>query len=114
MDTSSGAQASSEALQYMINHIYLPSKVPQKDDYKASHEKTLLDTTSHALEQFKIAAQPDQRQNIDAVKVMIDNLRSVQDDFGTTSEVELANALRDLPTKGDGIRTSFKILFTDE
>lgn len=41
-----------KVLKYLIHHIVLPPKLPQKDDWSSSNEQALLDHTVQAFRDF--------------------------------------------------------------
>jgi hypothetical protein len=88
------------ALTYMIHHVFLPPKLPNKDDFNAEYDTILLDTTISSLLKFKGFIKQDQAVIVDCVIAMITNLRAVRDSNGAVSEEKLADALRDLDKKG--------------
>jgi hypothetical protein len=100
MDGSPSTRMSLDAIMYIIHHIFLPSKLPQEDDFNPQHESILLDTTSHALQMFKAAVGYGQQGIIESVIATINNLRIVRDDSGFINEGELQSALRKLPKNG--------------
>jgi hypothetical protein len=42
-----------ETLRYLIHHIVLPPKLPQKDDWSASNERALLTHTVRAFRDLR-------------------------------------------------------------
>ena len=89
---------------YMIHHIFLPPKLPHKDDFFLEHETILLNTTINALGEFKKYITDDQNGIIDSVIGMVTNMRTMSDSFdtvGAVSEGKLGNALRNLCRKGE-------------
>ena len=94
------------AIMYLIHHIFLPPKLPHKDDFDFEYETILLDTTIDILLKFKGYITYDQSAIIDSVIAMVANLRTVRDSSGTVgavSEGKLGNALRNLCSKGKHI-----------
>ena len=94
------------AIMYLIHHIFLPPKLPHKDDFDFEYETILLDTTIDILLKFKGYVTYDQSAIIDSVIAMVSNLRTVRDSGGTVgavSEEKLGNALRDLWKRGKHI-----------
>lgn len=86
----------------MIHHVFLPPKLPNKDDFDAGYDTILLDTMINSLLKFKDLIVQDQATIIDCVIAAIKNLRALRDYNGTVSEAKLADALRDLDKKGKG------------
>ncbi|TVY48539.1 hypothetical protein LOCC1_G001313 [Lachnellula occidentalis] len=98
-----------EKMMYLIQHMFLPPKLPQKDDSNLEHERFLLDTTIDALRAFKgyiNDTKHDQVIRVDSVIDMVTNMRSVHElngDVGAVSEEKLRNALADLVKTGGTI-----------
>lgn len=84
----------------MINHVFLPPKLPQEDDFNAAHESFLVDTTIDALLNFKIHLQNDQKLIIESVIILMSNLKNVYSS-GSINEDPLKIALKDLLKEGE-------------
>jgi hypothetical protein len=41
-----------ESFFYIVNHVFLPPKLPQKDDYQSKHAQALCLTVHKSLKQF--------------------------------------------------------------
>ncbi|RMD42864.1 hypothetical protein DV735_g2274, partial [Chaetothyriales sp. CBS 134920] len=91
-----------DAVLYLIRHIFLPPKLPGKNDSSLENETALVDITVHALEEFKKQATDDCYAPIDSVIDMVKTLKLVNDTIDI-NERELASALKDLPKKGGTI-----------
>ena len=89
-----------KAILYMIHHVFLPPKTPQKDDTSFVHEKQLLETISNALCLFKDFATPEQEEIIGSVRASMDNLKDVQLETGAVNEDSLQSILQMLPQTG--------------
>lgn len=113
MNRTSNNKLSLGALTYIIHHVFLPPKLPNKDDLNAEYDTILLETTISSLLEFKGFITPDQAVIVDYVIDMITNLRAVRDSNGAVSEEKLADALRDLDKKGKSefhrLATSFNL-----
>ena len=96
MALSDGHCPSAEAASYLVNHVVLPPKLPQADDFHAGHERCLLDTTLNALHALKpfVASQHD--GTLSRAIATIKNLQRSQDEFGNISETELCKLLDEL------------------
>ncbi|TVY56340.1 hypothetical protein LCER1_G002622 [Lachnellula cervina] len=98
-----------EKMLYLIQHMFLPPKLPQKDDSNLECEKFLLDTTIDALGAFKghiNDTKHDQGVVVDSVIDMVTKMRSVHEfdgNLGAVSEEKLLNALADLSKTGGTI-----------
>lgn len=84
---------------YLVHHVVLPPQLPQKSDYKAAHERCLIDTTVCALQDLRDHVKEQDIQAIvtSAVTVMV-NLRDSQDEDGNVSESQLQKILLQLAT----------------
>lgn len=90
MAPSSG---SADAINYLIHHVVLPPKLPQKRDYNASHERHLLETTICALQDLRTHVNDGHVKTIASAIAMIENLRDSRDGHGDIREDQLHNLL---------------------
>ncbi|KAJ9607822.1 hypothetical protein H2200_007901 [Cladophialophora chaetospira] len=91
---------SSSAIHYLIHHVFLPPKLPSKDDSNPNHEAVLLGTTLEALREFKECVREDHHETIDSIIGMVTSMKAVSyavDPHGFTNEWELLNTLKELP-----------------
>ena len=77
-------------LNYIINHVFLPPKLPQKDDSNAAKDSSLLEEVLTALKSFQ-AQIPEQERSewIPCIK-MVRNMLQIRGHFGglVAEEVE--------------------------
>ena len=98
MAPSANKSGPSPEWTFIINHVFLPPKLPQSDDSNTKHEKFLLKTTFNALVKFRIFIADDQRRVVDCASEMIRNFELTLDASGAINgdQLELAlNVLRD-------------------
>ena len=88
------------AFNYMVNHVFLPPKLPQGDEFDPQCEIILLKTICNALHSFKSVAGDDQRDIIDSMYMAINNLRNVTDDLVAVNETALEDAMHQLSKTG--------------
>ena len=100
MDSATSNRTPLAAIIYMIHHIFLPPKLPQEDDFDPQHEKILLNTVGDTLRTFKAAAGYGQRDIIESVSAMMENLKIVRDESGAINEKKLGSTLRKLSQTG--------------
>lgn len=100
MDASLGNTLSFDSIMYMFHHVFLPPKLPHKDDSDPQLEKTLLDILCSAIQIFKNDAAHSQYDVIQSASDMMEVCRSVRDDSGSISESKLKGALQNLRKKG--------------
>ncbi|TVY81339.1 hypothetical protein LSUE1_G008843 [Lachnellula suecica] len=73
---------SDEALMYLVHHMFLPPKLPQKDDTNVTHQKMLFSTLTAALSQFIKLLPDDMKAVIERVLTMVHNSLAVHE-FGS-------------------------------
>jgi hypothetical protein len=102
----------SGAVTYLINHIFLPPKLPQTDDINLEYEILMLDITIDRLSKFK-GHMLEHSAIIDAAIAMITTLRDVRDSLstGAIDEKKLRGGLADLCKEGE-IVYEFKVFST--
>ncbi|GAA93193.1 similar to An08g12160 [Aspergillus luchuensis IFO 4308] len=88
---------------YLLHHVFLPPKLPQEDDYNASHESALLDGVIDALALFQEYSHGQESEVVDSVKVMLTRLRATRDCHGDVNHVELQKALEELENSGGAL-----------
>lgn len=87
-----------EKVLYMINHVFLPSKLPQEDDFAPFLDAALADMVLNSLQEF--SNQQNQSLAIGAVTSMTESFRSIHDQHGYITETGLQEALADLSKDG--------------
>lgn len=100
--TSSGQsvyELSPDAAAYLINHVFLPPKLPQEDDYQPHLDIALLQSTISALSAFRDCVSNDRHASINAAIKMFLNMRKVHFD-GDVNEKELLKALKNVTSDG--------------
>lgn len=90
------------SLAYLIHHLVLPPKLPQSDDFDPQHERILLRTTIHALQEFRThLSNPVQSLDIQSVVSTVTNLLNSRHTNGSVSESQLSSTLAGLNTSTD-------------
>ena len=72
---------------YMFHHVFLPPKLPQKDDSDPQLEETLLDILCSAIQMFKSDAAHSQQDVVQSASDMMEVCRSVRDDSSPAHEM---------------------------
>jgi hypothetical protein len=91
------------SMMYLVHHVFLPPKVPQKDDHSATHEEVLLKTVIRGLKDFKHVANPEQIEVVEHVTNMITRMLTVRGPAsfgGSTTKESLEKVFGDLFEKG--------------
>lgn len=87
----------SDELLYIFDHLFLPSKLPQQNDYDAQHEKFLLSTTIDGLIAWRNCTEPARDGRADAAITTIRNMQQAYSaDDGSLNEVDVLNLLTQL------------------
>ncbi|SMR51553.1 unnamed protein product [Zymoseptoria tritici ST99CH_3D1] len=97
------APPSREALEYAINHVFLPPKLPQELEVDfATHDGDLVQTALRALKELRISMPVSARAQIDRAIGAIDLVLAMHSSAdGYLSETEIVSALRNL-SRGSG------------
>jgi hypothetical protein len=86
-----------DATTYLVNHVVLPPKLPQKDDHNPAHEQCLIDMVILALEDLReFSKGHDVKQIIGSAVQAIVNLDSTRDRHGYLNELALKQVLQQL------------------
>jgi hypothetical protein len=89
--------SSSDELLYLFNHVFLPPKLPQKDDYDAGREKALLSVTIDGLITWKNCIEPARRGQAEAAASTIHNMQQAYSGIdGSLNETEVFSLLAQL------------------
>ncbi|CAI6256851.1 unnamed protein product [Periconia digitata] len=88
--------AMDSSIEYLIHHMVLPGKLPQKDDRDSIHDEAVLDATLEGLKRYEndISHTPEIAQQVSAVASSIINLKYSRDSLGHICEEELDDLLR--------------------
>ncbi|KAF1968390.1 hypothetical protein BU23DRAFT_514913 [Bimuria novae-zelandiae CBS 107.79] len=93
------ATSSRDAVLYLIHHVFLPPKLPQRDDHNATHERALLETTTRALKNVQsqlLVSKPSWAEQFGTLAKTIDNLSSSYNSNGYPNEAQIAKLLHDI------------------
>ncbi|OTB10950.1 hypothetical protein K445DRAFT_236605 [Daldinia sp. EC12] len=90
---------SKKEADYIINHVFLPSQLPQGDDYDVKNEEALLKIVIRALSVFRGYLEGDEVQAVDLAMITIQHLHRSQD-----------SAVHNLSTNKKELREAFQLL----
>lgn len=99
--TDQTAEICEDAAGYLINHIFLPPKLPGADDYEPKHEKYLLDLLFEALSAYKSRMPVDHDNAIAFITSMVDRTRDIHDSHGHVNSSKLKSTLLELCDEGE-------------
>ncbi|RCI17130.1 hypothetical protein L249_2102 [Ophiocordyceps polyrhachis-furcata BCC 54312] len=91
-----GRTESEEALDFFINHLFLPPKLPGGDDSTPAKESALIELVLDALTQFLPEADADCETAIVAATSLIGNLRTARDKDGVLQKTGVLKAFDDV------------------
>lgn len=89
-------------LRYMIHHVFLPPKLPQKDDTSPKFEGALLNTMIECITKFQSLIAPNDEELTLLMLQTIQRLRIVHNDdvAGEINVEQLAVVVEDVRDKG--------------
>jgi hypothetical protein len=97
MAPSDGLPMTARAAAYLVHHVVLPPKLPQQNDYDASHEHCLIDVVICALQDLRDDMEgQDLKDLVTSAITAIMNLDDSRDKNGDVSELQLQTSLRKL------------------
>lgn len=91
---------SRDNIEYLVHHIFLPPKLPQKDDFRVEDELFLLNAITAAFEKFESRAKDYPNNILEALHSTISCLKSVHDGSNGLSAAKLEEAFMQLPAAG--------------
>jgi len=102
MDTTMPQELSGGEIQYAIQHVFLPPKLPQSGDdpLSVAHETMLLVAVEEALRAFSSYVDHDAKDSVTLAHNGIHRLRDLRDGYGFTNEEKLRDAFGDLAQNG--------------
>ena len=78
-----------DILRYVLNHVFLPPKLPQKDDYNADHDAALCRFAYDASLEFATFLSQSQQGQwsivIQMIKNLLESTRSLDKDVVATN-----------------------------
>lgn len=91
----------SEELEYIINHVFLPPKLPQKaEDYTDAKNSTLLKLLQHVAETYLQNGTDSERLQWALIIRMLTNLRSLENGSSLPNK-EFRDAIVGMKTGGN-------------
>ena len=87
-------------LHYFINHVFLPPKLPQKDDNEASKSAGLILELLAVLKSFQNLSKESKNSEWTPVVEMAETMLRVRDSFGGLLAKELETKLDNLREGG--------------
>ena len=91
---------------YLIHHVFLPPKLPQKDDFTDDKQPLLTGTIANAFEEFRRYPPTDTGDSIGRLASAVGHLKLIHDGTSAIDETKLRTALLGLPQNGRSISPS--------
>jgi hypothetical protein len=88
------------AFHYVINHIFLPPRLPSEDDFDPHSENFILRMLHDSLQMYRGIVHLDERHAVDSVLAMITNMESAHDNNLALTCSKLITAMKNLSCQG--------------
>lgn len=98
-----------DPLKYIINHAFLPPRLPQEDDYNAKYSKVLIETCQTRLKEFVLQAPAEHRQEWVSITLLLRNMLAVIDGSGKLIRQKLTDVIMKMYIKGKILSISSEI-----
>ncbi|KAK1255540.1 hypothetical protein MKX08_009535 [Trichoderma sp. CBMAI-0020] len=102
MNVEEALRLSRQDIQYVVENIFLPPKLPQNGDdaFIVSHEASMLAIVAYALQEFSTTIQASDKIAIDEALKAIQRFRKIIDGSGFLNEDMLREGFYDLEKNG--------------
>jgi hypothetical protein len=90
-------------LKYIINHVFLPPELPQKDDSDFLHGVGLIEELESALSSFQSYLPHHQRSRWSSCIKMVREMLETRDGFGKISTKALEKSLKSMLDGGESL-----------
>lgn len=94
MDEKPRSSLSAHELRYIIDHVFLPPKLPQSDDFDAKCQLAMVNATLHALEYCRELVEDGDAGRVDQAIAMVASLKRVHTDHGGLAHVNEEKLLK--------------------
>ena len=91
---------SSESIDYLFHHLFLPPQLPQHDDFSIEYEQLLLEVVCTSLNTMAKQCASQHCGALDKVARMMSNMKHSLDVSGNIASEHLRVSLRGLVTSG--------------
>lgn len=88
----------------MVNHVFLPPKLPEGDDWEASHSKALQSNIMACIEKFVTYVTLGNRALMQSAALMIRRMTQAQNEHGYIYCDKLEQVLDEIGEKGTQLR----------
>ena len=95
-------------LQYLINHVFLPPKLPQQDDSSFENDINLLVACEDAIDRFINHLQSSKHEKLLACRKMILKMHESRNPRGDLSPEKIDEVLKSMSDGGES--TTFSLI----
>lgn len=99
-EASSSAPASNLALPRIINHVFLPPKLPQTDDSSMSDDTMLIEEFAAAWDLFRSYLPAEESSQGMGCGIMLKKMVELRDSSGSIKAEETEDALASMTQQG--------------
>lgn len=92
-------------LKYIINHIFLPPKLPQKDDSSATNDASLAEAMLEALNLLQSHIPKQERSGWIPCTEMVANMLNLRDNLGGLVDKKVEKTLKGMVDGGMTIQS---------
>lgn len=100
MGSSFKSGLTAQDLNFTVYHVFLPPKLPGRDDITSRNEDFLTGLVFEALSGFRGNVDPSNHSTVDVALTTMKNMRSARDHEGGIHEDSLRKLLQQLPMEG--------------
>ena len=90
-------------LNYIVDHVFLPSKLPQKDDSNDTKSASLAEEVLSALSLLQAQLPTQERSEWDPCRKMVANMLQTRDNLGGLVARNVEIALKEMIDGGTNI-----------
>ena len=87
-------------LQYIINHVFLPPKLPQSDDSAFKNDSSLTKECRAALKSFQVHLPTQEQWRIVACIRMVSKIQELRDESGDLILGKIEESLEEMNDRG--------------
>ena len=91
------------SLPYIVNHVFLPPKLPQEDDSDLENDTALLEQCEAALRSYQAQTFPHEQWRWAACSAMVSTMLRTRNYSGGFSPEKIEKSLREITGKGSPV-----------
>jgi hypothetical protein len=102
----------SQSLRYIINHVFLPPKLPQEDDSHVKNDYALIEECEGALRSFQAQISPNEHWRWAACTRMLSKMLEMRDVSGDTISGKIEESLGSMVDRGNSFSKTIEPALT--